>query len=82
MERILYHAKCDCCGSGMNKGYCIYGGEQYYCSDECLHETIPPDEWLELYTDGGDSYWTEWYIEGGDDANYEEINGKLIEIEE
>ncbi len=80
MERILYHAKCDECGSGMNEGYCINGGEQYYCSDECLHEHISPEEWEELYEDGGDSYYTEWDAEW--DANYEEINGVLTEIEE
>lgn len=80
MERILYHAKCDECGCGMNEGYCINGGEQYYCSDECLHEHISPEEWEELYEDGGDSYYTEWDAEW--DANYEEVNGTLVEIEE
>lgn len=80
MEKILYHAKCDECGSGMNEGYCINGGEQYYCNEECLHANITPEEWEELYEDGGDSYWTEWDAE--DDANYQEINGVLTEIEE
>jgi hypothetical protein len=72
----LYHAKCNCCGNGMNVGYCVLGGEQYFCSDECLHVTIQMDEWLELVA-SEDSYWTEWTNE---DANYKLVNGELIEL--
>jgi hypothetical protein len=72
----LYHAQCDCCGTPMNVGYCVQGGEQYFCSDECLHVTIQPDEWLELVA-SEDSYWTEWNEE---DANYKLVNGELIEL--
>lgn len=75
----LYHAKCDECGSGMNEGYCIFGGHYYYCSDECLHKHYTEEEWLDLYEDGGDSYWTEWECE--EDANYKLVNGELIELE-
>jgi hypothetical protein len=74
----LYHAKCDECGSGMNEGYCIFGGHYYYCSDECLHKHFTEEEWLDLYEDGGDSYWTEWECE--EDANYKLVNGELIEL--
>jgi len=58
----MTHAhKCTACGAGMNEGYVINGGEEYYCSDECLHKHITPAEFDELYDDGdGDSYWTEW----------------------
>lgn len=52
---------CDECGKAMAEGYCIEGGQSYYCSDECLHKNLTEDEYLELYDDGdGDSYWTEW----------------------
>ena len=27
---------CSACGKPMNKGYCIEGGMEYYCCDECL----------------------------------------------
>lgn len=52
---------CSHCSKPMSKGYCIDNGEQYYCSDECLHEHYTEEEFEELYDDGnGDSYWTEW----------------------
>ena len=52
---------CSHCGKEMSEGYCINGGEEYYCSDDCLHEHMTQEEYLELYDDGnGDSYYTEW----------------------
>lgn len=52
---------CSHCGKPMKQGYCIEGGSEYYCSDECLHAHYTDEEYLELYDDGnGDSYWTEW----------------------
>ena len=42
-------------------GICYKWGEEYYCSDECLHKNITKKEFLELYDKGnGDSYYTEW----------------------
>ena len=57
----MIHARtCTACGAGMNEGYVIESRE-WYCSDECLHKHVTPEEFLELYDDGdGDSYWTEW----------------------
>lgn len=52
---------CSHCGMPIVEGYCINNGESYYCSDECLHEHMTQEEYLELYDEGnGDSYWTEW----------------------
>ena len=52
---------CSHCGHKMCEGYCIGGGEAYYCSDKCLHKCLTTDEYEELYADGdGDSYWTSW----------------------
>jgi hypothetical protein len=57
-----YARTCDECGAGMNEGYCIDSGCEYYCSDACLHKHYSPKEWEEAYADGdGDSYWTTWY---------------------
>lgn len=54
---------CSHCGAGMFDGYVINGGDAYYCSDECLHIYVTPEEYEELYDDGeGDSYWTEWEL--------------------
>jgi hypothetical protein len=56
-----YARECDECGKGMNEGYLIDNGYKYYCSDECLHKNMTPEEWTELYNDGdGDSCWTTW----------------------
>ena len=61
MAKKKFARKCTACDAGMNEGYCIESGIEYYCSDACLHTEITPEEWLELYNDGeGDSYWTDW----------------------
>jgi len=61
---MTYARTCTDCGAGMNEGYVIERRE-WYCSDECLHKHVSPEEFLELYDDGdGDSYYTEW--EGAD----------------
>jgi hypothetical protein len=74
----LYHAKCDECDTPMNEGYCLFGGEHYFCSDKCLFEKLPIEEWNVLSRDeDSDSYWTEWTNE---DANYKLVNGELIEL--
>lgn len=53
--------KCNKCNKKMLSGYCINGGEEYYCSDKCLHDVYTIEEFMEMYDDGnGDSYWTEW----------------------
>ena len=74
---MKYARKCSICNSGMNSGYVINGGEQYYCSKEHLYKVYSPAEWDDLYKDN-DSYWTEWDVET--DAEYELINGELQEI--
>lgn len=51
--------RCSACGKLMRKGYCISDGEYYYCSDECLHEDMPEEEYNKLYEDDL-AYWTEW----------------------
>lgn len=52
---------CSECKKEITQGYCIENGEEYYCSDECLHKHYTQDEYLEMYDNGnGESYWTEW----------------------
>lgn len=59
--------KCDVCGCEMKEGYCIFGGEGYYCSDECLTKKYSIREYIKLYGEGkGDSYWTTWEDEEDD----------------
>jgi hypothetical protein len=45
----------------MLSGFCM-GSESYcFCSEECLHTVVTPEEWTELYNDGNsDYYYTEW----------------------
>jgi hypothetical protein len=77
-----YARKCDKCGQGMNEGFCIYEGEEYYCSDECLHSVYSKSVWEGMFDaeDIGNSpsYWTQW--EDIEDYQYQIINGKLQEI--
>ena len=45
----------------MNQGYCINGGDKYYCSDACLLANMSRKTFNKLYDNGnGDSYYTEW----------------------
>jgi hypothetical protein len=62
---VKYARICDKCGNGMNDGYIVNGGDEYYCSAECLHKDYSPKEWQEMYDEseengGNDHYWTEW----------------------
>ena len=79
-----YARKCDKCGQGMNEGYCIYEGEEYYCSDECLHSVYSKSVWEGMFDaeDIGNSpsYWTQW--EDIEDYQYQIINGELQDIED
>ncbi len=53
--------ECDECKKPMDQGFVIDDGDQYYCSEKCLHKHISPKKYLSLYDDGnGDSYWTEF----------------------
>ena len=53
--------KCNHCGKLFDEGYCIEGGQEYYCSKECLSTKYTDKEFEELYDDGnGDSYYTCW----------------------
>jgi hypothetical protein len=66
-EGLTWARTCEKCGKGMIEGFVIDGGMSYYCSEECLHKDVSPEEWEQLYNEGdGDSYWTEWYEEEGE----------------
>jgi len=70
---IRFARKCSECGTGMNEGYVIENGCEYYCSDPCLHKHVSAEEFLELFDDGeGDTYWTEWEDESEWDDEEEE----------
>ena len=79
---IKYARKCDKCKNGMNSGYLIGNGDEYYCSDECLNKVYTPEEWQLMAddeeTDEAFNYWTEW--EPADDYNYILFENQLIEI--
>ena len=52
---------CTCCGTPMTEGFVIEGGDEYYCSERCLHKRYSPEEYNAMYDDGeGESYWTEF----------------------
>jgi hypothetical protein len=79
-----YARKCDKCGQGINEGFCIYEGQEYYCSDECLHSVYSEQEWSEMYNaediGSSSSYWTQW--EDIEDYQYQIIDGILEEMDE
>jgi len=77
---VGYARKCNQCSKGMDEGYVICGGEEYYCSDECLHKNYTAADWNELSKDDDDeNYWTVW--EDPFDIQYLLIDGILTNIE-
>jgi len=70
-----YARKCSHCGKVFDEGYCVFNGEEYYCSLECLHKKYSEDE-FEEYFNNDELYWTSW--EDEDDKQYYE-NGDEIE---
>ena len=84
MAKKKFARECTACNKGMNEGYCIESGIEYYCSDACLHTEITPEEWLELYNDGeGDSYWTDWSEDPDnfEDEDEDEDEDEVSEVE-
>ena len=51
--------KCSHCGRDMDEGFCIFDGEEYYCSENCLHSVYSEEEYKSLYEDDA-AYWTQW----------------------
>lgn len=52
--------ECEVCGAVMQEGYCIRDGEEYFCSDDCLHGYYSEEEYEEL-CEHDEAYWTQWY---------------------
>jgi len=79
MAKKKFARECTACKGGMNEGYCIESGIEYYCSKVCLNTEISDEEFAELYADGeGDSYWTDWsedpneYLDDEDEPSEQE----------
>lgn len=71
MERLIKYARiCDECGKGMNDGFVIDGGEQYFCSNECLHHNYTEEEFTEMATEDSDTYWTQWDTNFDDEDDF------------
>tara|TARA_R110000868_G_scaffold103241_2_gene284373 strand:- start:9261 stop:9551 length:291 start_codon:yes stop_codon:yes gene_type:complete len=77
---LTFARQCDECKQGMNEGYVICNGEQYYCTDECLHKHFTHEQWYELHENGdGESYYSAWEE---DEHEYKQMpDGTLEEIE-
>jgi len=77
--QTVYARKCDHCSKGMDDGYVVYGGEEHYCSDACLHKHYSKKEW-KVMSDGDESecYWTEW--DDPTDIQYVLVDNELREI--
>lgn len=50
---------CSECGKSMKSGYCIGDGQEYYCSDDCLHKRYSQEVYNEMY-ESNCAYYTEW----------------------
>ena len=83
--------KCSATGVGMNDGYVVYDGDEYFANKSDLVKWLRDrnvDEYNELSDEFllkeafelDEFYWTEWDDE--DDYEYVMIDGVLTEIEE
>ena len=87
IEGTKFARKCDECGFGMNDGFVVNDGEEYYCSDNCLHKHYTSEQWAEMCEEdedavlGSESYWTDW---NDDQSDWQYIvnGGVLVDIED
>ena len=61
---------CSECGKEMVDGYCLGGGEEYYCTENCLYERYTQKQYSDMY-DAGVAYWTSWIDELPDDYKHD-----------
>lgn len=69
--------KCTHCGAPMSKGYCLYDGEEYYCSDQCLYKNYTEEEYDSIY-ESDNGYWTEWEEEWSEMSMKKKM-GRILE---
>jgi len=73
---MIYARQCSHCGEGLDAGYVINGGEEYYCSRDCLETTYSLSEIDDIFRQedengdpiDNDSYWTEWDVDDEEDT--------------
>jgi hypothetical protein len=76
-ESVEPTRKCSECGKGMEQGYVVDDGHQYFCSDECLHKHYTEEQVSKMFNNAtignvndpdydleyGQAYWTEFDLE-------------------
>jgi hypothetical protein len=70
--------KCSCCGKGMNNGYVINDGDEYFCEDACFKQEYKEYDIEDLELGDSENYWTEWDIDT--DIEYILVNKELIHV--
>ena len=82
IEGTKFARQCDECGSGMNEGFVVNDGDEYFCSDKCLHEKYSKKDWKRMYGSGdSDSYWTDWNDDQSD-WQYIVTGGVLVDMDD
>lgn len=84
---MKYARQCSITGEGMNEGWLQGDGEQYFKYEkDVIHWlkgwygwVLEDNELIEKAVERDILYWTTWEDES--EHQYEEINGKLIEIQ-
>jgi hypothetical protein len=79
-KEFKFARQCSCCEEGMNDGYVINGGGEYYCSDECLNTKYTANEVKEMEMGEDDNYYTHW--ESDSDMEYILVRNILIHVGE
>jgi len=74
IECKKFARQCTECKGLFNEGY--VDGDDYYCSDKCLHKHYTKEEWLKEYKENPEyCYWTAW--ECDDDMRYYEDGSEV-----
>lgn len=72
---------CKCCKNDMFEGYLLEESGETYCSTDCLHTEITPEEFDELY-EAGDACWTTFPIPDSYILNSQADHALILEDDE
>lgn len=61
---------CSECGKAICEGFVVNKGQEYYCSERCLHKHYTPDKWAGMCHARHLNHRADEEDEGGNDFNY------------
>lgn len=78
-ERLIGKKVCSECNKPIEEGYVIDDGEEYYCSEECLHKRYTPEEYERMERNSQTAFNDEGYDYGVKEGHWETFKNELEE---